>query len=111
MEPTNYNLVLNNMSKNSQMKSSYIQNDNGYATTKETIKVTMKDIRDELFAILIHELCNVSFKEKMTLVLWFVNSRGVAVEMFNVIKHVDDPPKLSFKTTIYSPLTNCIYLH
>nr|KAJ0211702.1 hypothetical protein LSAT_V11C400185410 [Lactuca sativa] len=54
---------------------------------KETIKAIVKDMGDELFVILVYKSRDVSCKEKMALVLLFVNIQGV-VKRFVVIKHV-----------------------
>ncbi|KAJ9539525.1 hypothetical protein OSB04_032258 [Centaurea solstitialis] len=99
------NVVVKNAPRNSQMKSSSIQKDIVRACAIETLKVIRKEIEDSFFSILVDESRDVSCKEQMALVLWFVNDKGLVVERFIGIKHVDDTSSLSLKATIYSVLS------
>nr|KAJ0201114.1 hypothetical protein LSAT_V11C600299190 [Lactuca sativa] len=52
-----------------------------HAATKETIKVIMKDIGDDFFAILVDGSHDVSCKEQMALFLQFMNECGLSPHM------------------------------
>ncbi|KAJ9538303.1 hypothetical protein OSB04_031036 [Centaurea solstitialis] len=88
------------------MKSSSIQKDIVRACAIETLKVIMKEIGDSFFSILVDESRDVSCKEQMAFVLRFVNDKGLVVERFVGIKHVDDTSSLSLKAYVYSMLSN-----
>nr|XP_016502842.1 PREDICTED: zinc finger MYM-type protein 1-like [Nicotiana tabacum] len=70
----------------------------------ETIKSIIKDIDDDHFSILVDESSDVSCKEKMTIILRYVDRRGSMMERFMVIVHVRDTSALSLRNEIVSLL-------
>uniref|UniRef100_A0A5B7B014 Putative zinc finger MYM-type protein 1-like n=1 Tax=Davidia involucrata TaxID=16924 RepID=A0A5B7B014_DAVIN len=96
------NVVLRNPLKNLKFVTPDIQKDIVNAAANETTNAIIEDLGDDLFAILVDESCDVSSKEQMTVVLRYVDKRGIVLERFLGIVHVIDTTALSRKATIES---------
>lgn len=62
------------------MTSPSIQRDIIKATALETTKAIINDLRDELFSTLVDESRGISNKEKIVVVLCYVDKYGIIVE-------------------------------
>ena len=82
------------------MTSSDIQKDITQATTEEITNVIIKDLGDSLFSILIDESRDISIKEQMVVVLWYIDINGHIIERFLGIQHVWDTTASSLKAAI-----------
>ncbi|KAK9671431.1 hypothetical protein RND81_12G029900 [Saponaria officinalis] len=85
---------------NLQLTSPGIQKDIVNAASMETLKAIFEELGDDLFAILVDESGDVSYKEQMAIVLRFVNEEGIVVEHFVRIVHITDTSALSLKSAI-----------
>ena len=70
------------------------------AIVHETSKAIIKDLDNEFFSILVNESYDISVKEQTTLVLRYVNIKGIIIERFLNIVHVANTIALSLKYTI-----------
>ncbi|XP_059285124.1 uncharacterized protein LOC132038477 [Lycium ferocissimum] len=100
-------LVLKMAPRNDQLTSHKIQKDIITSCKLETIKVTMEDLNGNYFSLLVDESCDVSCKEKMAIVLRYVDRWGSVVEWFIGIVHVRDTSALCLKEAI----VNCLAQH
>ena len=66
----------------------------------ETSKAIKKDLDNGFFSILVDESRDIPVKEQMTLVLRYVNKKGIIIERFLGIVHVSSTTTLSLKYTI-----------
>ena len=66
----------------------------------ETSKAIIKDLDNGFFSILVDESRDISMKEQMTLVLRYVNKKGIIIERFLGIVHVASTTTLSLKFAI-----------
>ena len=66
----------------------------------ETSKAIIKDLDNGFFSILVDESRDISMKEQMTLVLRYVNKKGIIIEWFLGIVHVASTTVLSLKCVI-----------
>ena len=66
----------------------------------ETSKGIIKDLDNGFFSILVDESCDISVKEQMALVLCYVNEKGIIIERFLGIVHVESTTTLSLKYAI-----------
>ncbi|CAN1172100.1 hypothetical protein LINPERHAP2_LOCUS29978 [Linum perenne] len=82
------------------MTSPDIQKDNINALALETTKLITEDIGDDFFAILADESRDVSVKEKMGVVLRYVDGKGCVIERFLGISHVRDTKEVSLNTGV-----------
>ncbi|CAN0861226.1 Zinc finger MYM-type protein 1, partial [Linum grandiflorum] len=98
-------VVLNNAPNNHQLTSPKIQKDIVHVLAVETSKLITMDIGDDLFTILADESRDVSVKEQMSAVLWYVNGNECVMERFLGISHVSDTKTVSLKNIIESMLT------
>ncbi|XP_021746198.1 zinc finger MYM-type protein 1-like [Chenopodium quinoa] len=97
--------TLENAPGNCQMTSPPIQKDIINCCAKETTKCIIEELGDDYFAILADESSDVSQKEKLALVLRFVDrNSGKVMERFLGIVHVGDTTALSLKDAIMSVL-------
>ena len=58
------------------------------AAALETIQVSISDIRDAPFALLVDESQDISIKEQMVVVIRYVDKRGCMIEHFIAIEHI-----------------------
>ena len=65
-----------------------IQNYMVRAITIETLNVIVKDLGNAIFSILVDESRDLLRKEKMTVVLRYVDEKGHVIERFIGIEHV-----------------------
>ena len=98
------NEVLQKVSKNCKLTHHEIQKDIVNAVACETSKAIIKDLDNGFFSILVDESCDISMKEKMSLVLCYVNKKGIIIEWFLGIVHVASTTALSLKYTVESLL-------
>ena len=94
------NEVLQKTSKNYRLTHYDIQKDIVNTIVRETSKTIIKDLDNGFFSILVDESRNISVKEQMTLVLCYVNKKGVIIVRFLGIVHVTSTTALSLKYAI-----------
>ena len=78
------NEVLQNTSKNCKLTHSDIQKDIVNAIAREISNVIIKDLDNGFFSILVDESRNISVKEQMSLVLCYMNKKGIIIERLHV---------------------------
>jgi hypothetical protein len=61
---------------------------------------------DCLFSVLVDESRDISVKEQMAVVVWFVNKKGEVIECFLGIKHVKDTTSESLKKALVDMLSD-----
>ncbi|KAL1329400.1 hypothetical protein AAHE18_12G037600 [Arachis hypogaea] len=81
-----------------------IQKDIVRAAARETKKVIVDDLGDELFAVLVDEACDISIKEQMSVCLRYVNKEGQVREYFLGLVHVSNTNALFLKLALESLL-------
>ena len=94
------NEVLQNAPKNCKLTHYDIQKDIVNAIARETSKVIIKDLDNGFFSILADESHDILVKEQMSLVLHYVNKKGIIIEQFLGIVHVAGTTALSLKYAI-----------
>ncbi|XP_050111822.1 uncharacterized protein LOC126590402 [Malus sylvestris] len=92
-------VTLENAPENLKLTSPDIQKDISSAISYEIISAITSDINDSLFSILVDESRDKSSKEKMAIVLRFVD-KGHVIERFVGIEHVADTKASSLKLAI-----------
>ena len=70
------------------------------AIARETSKAIIKDLDNGFFSILVDESRDISVKEQMSLVLRYVNKKGIIIERFVGIIYVTSTTALSLKCAI-----------
>ena len=70
------------------------------AIARETSKAIIKDLANGFFSILVDESCDISVKQQTTLVLRYVNKKGIIIERFLGIVHVASTTALLLKHAI-----------
>ncbi|XP_060182191.1 uncharacterized protein LOC132611843 [Lycium barbarum] len=96
--------VLEQDPQNDQMTSPMIQKDTVSACKIETIKASLEELNGDYFALLVDESFDVSRKEKMTIVLRYIDKNGFVIERILDIVHVQDTRALSLKRAIVNLL-------
>ena len=86
--------------KNWKLTHSDIQKDIVNTIARETSKAIIKDLDNGFFSILVDESRDISVKEQMSLVLRYVNKKGIIIEQFLGIVHVAITTVLSLKCAI-----------
>ena len=92
--------MLQKTSKNYRLTHYDIQKDIVNTIVRETSKTIIKDLDNGFFSILVDESRDISVKEQMTLVLCYVNKKGVIIVRFLGIVHVASTTVLSLKYAI-----------
>jgi hypothetical protein len=77
--------VLKSCRKNLKLVAPSIQKDIVKAAAFETTKAIIDDLKDDLFSILIDESRDVSVKEQMSVVLRYVEKKGMTLSGFLVL--------------------------
>ncbi|XP_039047288.1 zinc finger MYM-type protein 1-like [Hibiscus syriacus] len=95
-----YNVTLEKAPKNDKLTSPKIQKDIVECFSKEIIKSICDEIGKDVFAILVDESSDVSKKEKMAMVLRYVDRLRVVKERFTGVIHVTDTSSLTLKAAI-----------
>lgn len=80
-------VVLQSALENLKLTSPKIQKDIVDAAALETIQVIISDIGDAPFAILVDESQDISIKEKMAVVIQYVDKRGCMNDRFIATCH------------------------
>ncbi|KAK1351456.1 zinc finger MYM-type protein 1-like [Heracleum sosnowskyi] len=94
-------VTLKNAPGNNQMVSPKIQKDICHCFAQEILKSIMKEIGDDVFALLVDESSDVSKKEQMAVVLRYVDdTSGVVKERFVGLVHVKETSSLTLKYAI-----------
>ncbi|KAH0644611.1 hypothetical protein KY284_032495 [Solanum tuberosum] len=75
-------VILGNAPQNDMMICPTIKKDIVEACAKETTKAIIEDLDGDYFGILVDESKDVSHKEKMALILRYVNKSGMVIERF-----------------------------
>ena len=70
------------------------------AIAREISNVIIKDLDNGFFSILVDESRNISVKEQMSLVLCYMNKKGIIIERFLSVVHVASTTVLLLKYTI-----------
>ncbi|XP_059289856.1 uncharacterized protein LOC132043367, partial [Lycium ferocissimum] len=97
-------VVLENAPQNDIMICPSIQKDIVSSCANETVKAIVEDLNGDYFGISVDESKDVSHKEQMALILWYVNKEGKLIERFLSVVHVKDTSARSLKDAIYSLL-------
>ena len=93
-------VILKNAPGNNQMISSKIQKDIVHSFAEEVRQAILEEISHGVFGLLVNESADVSHKEQMGVVLWFVDKRGAIKERFIGVVHVKETSSLALKSTI-----------
>ncbi|XP_074346348.1 uncharacterized protein LOC141685125 [Apium graveolens] len=96
--------VFKNALKNNKLIAPSIQKDIMNACAVVTANAISLELGDEVFSILVDEARDISNKEQMVVVLFFMDKRGCVVERFVGIVHVTDTTVVSLKAAIESLL-------
>ncbi|KAG8645341.1 hypothetical protein MANES_10G056233v8 [Manihot esculenta] len=87
----NVNKVMGkNAPGNNQLTSPTIQRDIIECCAMETRKIILNELGEKKFALLVDEARDCSVKEQMSLVLRFVNDKGMVLERFLGLVHVNE---------------------
>ncbi|XP_041994177.1 zinc finger MYM-type protein 1-like [Salvia splendens] len=89
-----------NAPANNQMNSPRIQKELANACASEVTLAIVKDIGDKVFTLLVDEARDVSMKERMGVILRYVNNEGYVIERFIGIVHVTDTSSHTLKCVI-----------
>ena len=91
------NEVLQKALKNCKLTHHEIQKDIVNAIAHEISKAIIKDLDNGFFSILVDESRDILVKEQMSLILHYVNKKGIIIEQFLGIVHVASTIALSLK--------------
>ncbi|CAM8879725.1 unnamed protein product [Rhodiola kirilowii] len=87
---------------NNQMISPMIQKDIVSCFSQEVICRIIEEIDNDVFALLVDECSDVSYKEQMAVILRFVDKSGTVKERFIGVIHVKDTSSANLKNAIDS---------
>ncbi|BBN68479.1 FAR1-related sequence 5, partial [Prunus dulcis] len=93
-------VVLENAPKNLKLIAHSVQKDLVNSCAKETIGLILSDVKDRYFLIMVDEARDVSIKEKMAMVLRYVNNKGQIIERFVGVQHVTATTSSALKEAI-----------
>ncbi|CAM9000202.1 unnamed protein product [Rhodiola kirilowii] len=96
------NVVIGEAPGNNQMVSPKIQKNIVHCFSQEVIRRIIEEIGDDVFALLVDESSDVSYKEQMAVILRFVDKYGIIKERFIGVIHVKDTSSMSLKSAIDS---------
>nr|XP_009801156.1 PREDICTED: uncharacterized protein LOC104246943 [Nicotiana sylvestris] len=88
MHPDVKKVILRHAPQNDMMICPTIQKEIVEACAKETTKAIIEDLGGDFFEIVVDESKDISHKEKMALILRYVNKSGMIIERFLGIVHV-----------------------
>ncbi|KAL9682817.1 hypothetical protein QQ045_014626 [Rhodiola kirilowii] len=95
-------VILKKAPGNNQMISPTIQKDIVRCFSQEVICRIIEEIDNDVFALLVDESSDVSYKEQMAVILRFVDKSGTVKERFIGVIHVKDTSSASLKNAIDS---------
>ncbi|KAG5580011.1 hypothetical protein H5410_050638 [Solanum commersonii] len=72
------------------MTSPMIQRDIGITYKIETIKVILEELNGDYFFLLVDESFDISRKEQMVIILWYIDRMKFVMERLIDIVHVQD---------------------
>ncbi|XP_021631800.2 zinc finger MYM-type protein 1-like [Manihot esculenta] len=99
----NVNKVMGkNAPGNNQLTSPTIQRDIIECCAMETRKIILNELGEKKFALLVDEARDCSVKEQMSLVLRFINDKGMVLECFLGLVHVNETSAKVLKNAIDS---------
>ncbi|KAL6522340.1 hypothetical protein OROHE_016893 [Orobanche hederae] len=93
-------VTFKNAPENLKLTSPDIQKDIVNAAATETTKLIVSDLGDDFFSVLVDESHDVSIKEQMSVVVRYVDTKGLVIERFLGIEHVPNTTSISLKTTL-----------
>ncbi|KAL0744546.1 hypothetical protein Bca4012_086059 [Brassica carinata] len=82
------------------MISSKIQKDIVHSFAEEVRQAILEEIGHGVFGLLVDESADVSHKEQMGVVFWFVDKKGAIKERFIGVVHVKETSSLALKSAI-----------
>ncbi|XP_062197361.1 uncharacterized protein LOC133900270 [Phragmites australis] len=91
---------------NAQMTSHKIQKDLTESCAIEIREVIKEEIGDKCFSVLIDESRDISIAEQMAVIVRFVNNKGMVVERFLGLKHVEDTTSNALKKALLEMLAD-----
>ncbi|KAH7666078.1 Ribonuclease H-like protein [Dioscorea alata] len=100
-------VINENAPRNNQMTSPQIQKELVKACAEETTRAIINEIGDSHFSILLDESRGKSAKEKMVMIMMFVNKQGHVIERFLAIEHVVDTSTPSLKIALDGMFGHC----
>ena len=93
-------VIFSETPRHNKLTSPHIQKDITQAAAKEITNMIIKDLGDSLFSILIYKSRDISIKEQVEVVIWYVDNNGYIIECFLVIQHVSNTTTSSLKVVI-----------
>ncbi|XP_074300000.1 uncharacterized protein LOC141631198 [Silene latifolia] len=97
-------IVLSNAPGNHQATTPTIQKDLIKCCGKETTRLIVEDLDNDLFAILADESSDVSHKEQLAICLRYLDKEGYVAERFLGVVKVDDTSSMTLMATIKKKL-------
>ncbi|XP_052193863.1 uncharacterized protein LOC127802196 [Diospyros lotus] len=94
------NVVLQNAPQNAQYIAPSIQKEMLHIMANRVRRMIREKVGDECFCILVNEAQDASNREQMTIILRFVNCRGILIERFFHIKSVSNTISANLKNEI-----------
>ncbi|XP_042016240.1 uncharacterized protein LOC121764253 [Salvia splendens] len=95
-------VILKNTIGNNQLTSPAIQKDVVRASAFETTLEILRELGDRFFSIMVDESRDCSAKEKMAIVIRFVNVKGEIIDRFLALVHFKETKSICLKEAIDS---------